>query len=134
MKLIMEPVNVKDLINEAAEVVSPLLNQKRELSFSKTVHLNTPEVFTADKTKAKQILVNLLSNAVKFTSSGRIRLSVRLDTDQNISESAGRKLSFTKTWTRECKSFIKFSVKDTGIGVDGSDFERIFSAFEQVLR
>ncbi len=132
MKLVMETVNVKELMNEAAEVVSPLLNQKTGINFLKNIDPKTPELFTADKTKVKQILVNLLSNAVKFTSSGKIQLKVKLDTDKSIVESMIGNFSMTKTWTRECKTFLKFSVKDTGIGVDVNDFEKIFSAFEQV--
>lgn len=80
----------------------------------------------------KQLLVNLLSNAVKFTSSGTIRLKVKLDTENSIGESAIGNFSLTQTWTKDCDSFLKFSVKDTGVGVDVNDFEKIFSAFEQV--
>ena len=132
MKLIIESVNVEDLMNEAAEVVSPLLNLKKGITFIKSIPRDTPDAFMADRTKVKQILVNLLSNSVKFTSTGTIKLKVKLDTDQSIVKAANSSFSLMNSWAKECKTFLKFSVKDTGIGVDVNDFEKIFSAFEQV--
>jgi CheY-like chemotaxis protein len=56
----------------------------------------------------------LLSNAVKFTSSGAIQLTI------NEIE------PYDKEWAT-----IKFSVKDTGIGIKGDNSEKIFKSFVQ---
>lgn len=59
-----------------------------------------------------QVLVNIIGNAIKFTSQGSVTLRVEeLETSP--------------------KSVLKFSVQDTGIGIEVSAMERIFNAFEQ---
>ena len=75
---------------------------------------NIPHYIIADSVRLKQILVNLLSNAVKFTSFGEIRLEL----DQ-VDPSDDK-------WTT-----IKFSVKDTGIGIKEANNEKIFNSFVQ---
>jgi signal transduction histidine kinase len=91
-----------------------------------------PESFTGDKTKIRQILVNLLSNAVKFTNDGNISLKVDIDTMEGIFKAINNIFGLTKSWAVS-QNFIRFSVKDTGVGVNPKDFGKIFSAFEQVL-
>ncbi|MCL6635002.1 MAG: hypothetical protein K6T29_04450 [Peptococcaceae bacterium] len=66
----------------------------------------------ADRERAGQVLTNLLFNALKFTPPGG---SVRLEAG---AEEAGR------------EAYI--SVKDSGIGIDPADQERIFQPFQQV--
>ncbi len=72
-----------------------------------------PDHIIADQKKLRQILTNLLSNAVKFTDSGGITVSVELQQYY------------------EGKLIIKFSVSDTGIGIEEDALERIFNYFEQ---
>ena len=66
-----------------------------------------------DPQRLKQILINLLSNAVKFTDSGEIEL----------------KLSFVAK--DEKTAYFKFSVRDTGIGINPEQQTRLFKAFIQ---
>lgn len=66
-----------------------------------------------DETKIKRVIRNILSNAVKFTSEGCIVIKIGYRR-----ESYGINLSFT--------------IKDTGIGIDKHDMEKIFSSFNQV--
>ena len=73
-----------------------------------------PHYIIADSVRLKQILVNLLSNAVKFTSFGEIRLELN-----QVDPSDDK-------WTT-----IKFSVKDTGIGIKEANNEKIFNSFVQ---
>ena len=64
----------------------------------------------ADALKLKQVMLNLLSNAIKFTpSSGKISVTASKIADELV-----------------------IGVRDTGIGIDRGDTERIFNAFEQV--
>jgi PAS domain S-box-containing protein len=66
--------------------------------------------FQADERKLKQIMFNLLSNAAKFTEDGgSITVSAARDENQ-----------------------LQISVRDTGVGLDPEDQERIFDEFEQV--
>ena len=68
-----------------------------------------------DITKIKEVLINLMSNAVKFTPvNGSIIIDIRRL--PSVSES---------------ETNIKFSVRDTGVGIAKDKLEKIFSAFSQ---
>jgi len=66
----------------------------------------------ADATKVRQILFNLMSNACKFTDHGTIAL--------DVSQSA-----------MEGQEWIRFRVKDTGIGISAKQQEKLFQEFSQ---
>ena len=67
----------------------------------------------SDKQWLNQILINLLSNAIKFTSEGEIELTVK------------------EVEKFEDSSTFFFEVSDTGIGMDQSEKEKVFSEFKQ---
>lgn len=67
-----------------------------------------PRLFT-DNRKLSQILRNYISNALKFTLTGEVRVSARLE--------------------GEC---VRFSVADTGIGIDAKHHAAVFDDFSQV--
>ncbi|MGJ8661485.1 MAG: ATP-binding protein, partial [Bacteroidota bacterium] len=72
-----------------------------------------PEVLLGDSVRLHQIILNLVSNAVKFTSKGSITVGVILESEN------------------EKNALIKFSVKDTGIGIAENKIESIFDNFQQ---
>ncbi|CAM8657796.1 hybrid sensory histidine kinase BarA [Oxalobacteraceae bacterium] len=74
---------------------------------------DVPYLVKGDPHHLRQILVNLLGNSVKFTEQGRISLCVRL-------------LFRTSNSVR-----LRFSVKDTGIGIPLEAQSRIFDSFTQ---
>ena len=63
----------------------------------------------ADPVRIRQILLNLLSNAVKYTERGSIRLCIHHAGD-----------------------IVHVTIRDTGIGIAAEDYDRVFTAFEQV--
>jgi signal transduction histidine kinase/CheY-like chemotaxis protein len=67
-----------------------------------------PAVIQTDENRLRQILINLLSNAIKFTDAGRVTFRVRY-----------------------LHQVAEFTIEDTGVGIDGSDIERIFQPFER---
>ena len=74
-------------------------------------------IIEADERKFKQIMFNLLSNAAKFTpDGGRIRVK-----GQVARASGARGV--------EC---VEVSVRDTGIGIEEKDREKVFAEFEQI--
>ncbi|MFZ3065147.1 MAG: ATP-binding protein [Nitrospirota bacterium] len=115
--------SVKEIFNEAVSVMSHAI-LKNKLSLSIDIDKDVLSI-VSDRTKVKQIIYNLLANAVKFTpEDGRIQVHARyveagLATAQ-IQE--GKPL----------QDFVEFSVKDTGIGIDKKDHNKIFRPFEQV--
>ncbi|MFV5697456.1 PAS domain S-box protein [Flavobacterium sp. ZT3R17] len=113
LELDIEEINLFKLTNQVIDLFKYQANQKK---IDLTLHIDekVPQYILADSVRLKQIIVNLLSNAIKFTSFGEIRLDI-----DEVSPS-------DKNW-----STIKFSVKDTGIGIKGDNNEKIFNSFVQ---
>ncbi|KRB94108.1 ATP-binding protein [Noviherbaspirillum sp. Root189] len=72
-----------------------------------------PRMIVADEQRLRQVLLNLLGNAVKFTDNGTITLNVE-------------QVSLNDT-----RAQLRFEVRDTGIGMEPSQLDRIFQPFEQ---
>lgn len=75
---------------------------------------NVPSYLIGDITRLKQVLSNLISNAIKFTEKGEVFTSVELlsGLDKEVLE-------------------LKFSIKDSGIGIPSDKAAYIFEAFTQ---
>lgn len=104
--------NVHKVLDEVVEVMRPLAEQKR-IRLVATFDLDEIQYAEGDAFRLKQILFNLLGNAIKFTVEGQIDLSLSL---------------------KRHGDFVHFNfvIKDTGIGFDEEDIQRIFNEFEQV--
>ena len=100
------------LFDDVVAVVAATAKQKG-IEVAITIDANLTDKLVGDEAKIRQVLVNFLHNAVKFTSQGTVRLSAEL-----LSRD-GKKLS------------TKFSVEDTGIGIDELAQEKIFEPFVQ---
>jgi len=85
-----------------------------QINFNLFVDPMLPTQLVGDPTKISQVLVNLISNAIKFTpANGEVNVSIEV-VSQN---------------KKECK--VRFSVKDTGIGISSKQQKKIFEAFSQ---
>lgn len=87
---------------------------EKGLGFFMTVSPQIPEYIVGDELRIVQILNNLLSNAQKFTSVGKITVEV------------------VRTARVNDKIELFFIVKDTGIGIDKADKDKLFQSFSQV--
>lgn len=110
LNLYPKPVKVVELLQELYEVFRLQTNSKKL-----DLHLNLGLcdeniVCETDPFRLKQILSNLLSNAIKFTSSGYIEFGIEPGEEK----------------------FLKFFVKDTGIGISKETGDRIFDRFLKV--
>ncbi len=86
---------------------------KKELEVLLSVDRSMPRFAMTDPIRLKQILANLLSNAVKFTEKGEIEL----------------KVSYQKLENQQGK--LTFFVRDTGIGINETQKEKLFKSFSQ---
>ena len=99
------------------EDVSALLSAKahdKKIELTCFVHPDIPATIVCDPTRLRQILLNLMGNAVKFTHAGEVSLQVTLE---NAIENN--------------HALIKFTVKDTGIGISRQQQQHLFEAFNQ---
>jgi signal transduction histidine kinase len=114
MKFENKPFSVSEALRTAVEVVS-FSAQERGLRLSWQVEDALPEV-EGDQGRVRQVLVNLLGNAVKFTERGGIEVSAARFHDPQAP--AG--------------DFILFTIRDTGVGIEAGQLERIFGKFTQI--
>ena len=106
-----EPAQIRDLVAEVAQTIEPLARKNRNRFVVETGQAAGTVV--VDAVKFRQSLLNLLSNACKFTENGHVSLKVdRYETD-------GRR-------------WVRWSVKDTGIGISLENQEKLFRPFTQV--
>ncbi len=113
-KLDMESIDFT--IDEVLGSVTTLTAQKaheKGLEFLADVSGVIPQHLLGDPLRLGQILTNLVNNAVKFTEQGEIRLKIEL------AEQTGDKVQ------------LKFSVRDTGMGMTKEQAGKLFQAFSQ---
>ena len=115
INLIKEIYSIKSLmqsISELAQAEQLKTNNKTKLIYKPTEDEN--EIFiSTDKSKFKQIIINLIKNAIKFTHEGFIEYGYEKIEENSI-------------------PFLRFYVKDTGIGIANDKQEIIFNIFRQV--
>lgn len=113
LELNIEELDLFKLTHQAIDLFKYQAEQKN-IDLVLNLDKEVPQFILADSVRLKQILVNLLSNAIKFTNTGTIRLDIDALPNSNRKSSK-----------------IKFSVKDTGIGIKGSNNAKIFQSFVQ---
>lgn len=113
LELNIEEIDLFKLVKQVVDLFYFQVNEKK-INFVFHMDETIPQYILADSVRLKQILVNLLSNAVKFTSFGDIRLEIH----------------HVEPFDEKCAT-IKFSVKDTGIGIKEVNNKKIFKSFVQ---
>jgi signal transduction histidine kinase/CheY-like chemotaxis protein len=106
------PFCLRDVAENALRTVA-LPAHHKELELLCDIPPDVPEWLIGDPIRLRQIMVNLLGNAVKFTSAGEVALEIRQE--ERIGQQAR----------------LRFTVRDTGIGVPQDKQESIFEAFSQ---
>jgi signal transduction histidine kinase len=106
--LVSERVNLADIVAAAAEIVQPLLEQKKQ---HLEMNAESQDLFVrGDPVRLTQVVGNLLHNAAKYTGEGGgVVLTTRLN---------GGK--------------AEICVRDTGIGISADSMPRIFELFTQI--
>ncbi|MEL6340903.1 MAG: response regulator [Myxococcota bacterium] len=102
-----------EAVDETLRVFAPHAERK-DVELVGRVASDVPNALVGDDGRIRQVLSNLMTNAVKFTESGEVKLAVSVD------EQAGD------------TALLRFSVVDTGIGIQEEDRGRLFRAFSQI--
>ncbi len=111
-KIVRSETSINKIAGSVIDLLSFRANEKK-IDLKVEVDPNIPALVMADSLRLNQILMNLLSNAIKFTEQGEVTLEVKVLADK------GEEVE------------IKFSVKDSGIGIAPERINRIFESFEQ---
>jgi two-component system, sensor histidine kinase and response regulator len=115
LELNIAEFRLREFVEETIRIVALRAHQKG-LELLCDIGDAVPDKVAGDVTRMRQVLLNLLANAVKFTDRGEILISVRARS-MHEGEGGGEEL--------------RFSVRDTGIGIAAGSQERIFQAFSQ---
>ena len=112
MKLNRTEFDIHRLITEAVRAFAYQAHEKN-LELLYFVSPEVPERVEGDPTRLRQVLVNLLGNALKFTRKGEVELRCEV------------------TCSEADEFQLRFSVRDTGIGIPKTKQKEIFAAFTQ---
>ncbi|MBR2208181.1 MAG: response regulator [Synergistaceae bacterium] len=115
IELVTENYKLSSLLNDVSNMIIFRANAKG-LDFQIDVDETLPDSYSGDETRLREMLQNLLTNAVKYTDKGSVKFSV----EKADASPPGDMLS------------LKFSVKDTGIGIKSEDIDKLFKRFERL--
>ncbi len=113
-KLYLETIDfdLRTMLEDAIDIQAVRAHEKK-VEVVCLVEPEVPSLLIGDPGRLKQVLINLIGNSIKFTHEGEIIVHISLikeEKDQVV---------------------IKFSVKDTGIGISPAKQTRLFEAFTQ---
>ncbi|MBV9549086.1 MAG: response regulator [Alphaproteobacteria bacterium] len=106
-----DEVDLRQMIATVSDLLATRAHAK-QVELISVIAANVPRVVRADGTRLRQIITNLIGNAVKFTEKGGVSLTV--------TEVMG-----------EGRHFLRFEVRDTGVGVPPEKRAEIFEEFVQ---
>ncbi len=112
MELDRTPFDLRQTLEDTTELLADRAHAKG-LELACLIPENVPTQVIGDSLRLQQVLTNLLSNAVKFTEYGDVIMAVeRLESERD-------------------QVLLRFSVRDTGIGIHAEALPHIFSSFSQ---
>jgi len=92
---------------------------KKSICYTSELDEKIPPIICSDATRIRQILINILGNAIKFTGAGGTIL-IRVECSEITLNTAGEDILT-----------LRFSVRDSGIGIPKDQRAGIFEAFSQ---
>ena len=112
MELSPVEFDLDEVMNTLATTMTMNAGEK-ELELAIAVEPDVPRRLMGDAQRLQQILVNLAGNAIKFTESGEVVVAVSLAESQ------------------QDRAWLRFEVRDTGIGMTELQQQQLFAAFSQ---
>ena len=107
-----EPFCLEQLVESSIDVFAAR-SLNSQVPLYAHIEPGTPTALIGDAKRIRQIITNIIGNAVKFTERGEISLHCRLEPEQG-------------------QARLHFEIRDTGIGIDTQDAQRLFQPFSQL--
>jgi signal transduction histidine kinase/CheY-like chemotaxis protein len=127
------PVTLLSCVEEAIDLFARVAAEKR-IDLISLIDDDAPACFLGDVTRVRQVLVNLIGNAMKFTTRGEVFVevtSVRIpppaDAAIRMQDQPQVTLVGESPWHE-----IRFTIRDTGVGIPADRMNRLFKLFSQV--
>ncbi len=129
LKLGSAVFDLRELIEEATAPLAAR-SQQKGIEFICAMDPEAPSYLVGDPARLRQILVNLAGNAVKFTEQGEI--VVRVEVADNGQEDSLPVNAEAPRSSASPSTVLRFSVRDTGIGIPEEKTGLLFQRFIQV--
>lgn len=104
--------NMREMLEDMNDIIA-IRAQAKGIEYSYFIDKSLPESLHGDPVRLRQILINLLGNAVKFTERGSVEMLI-----EGVESGKGT-------------TGVRFSVRDTGIGIKRAKLSTIFESFTQ---
>lgn len=111
MSVYIQKTSIVAIIAQVRSLLQPLASEKK-LTLKFEVLDEIPAYIFSDMSKAIHILLNLVGNSIKFTTHGNVTIQV-------------------SGFKHDSKYFVKFLIKDTGIGISNETSKNLFLPFSQ---
>jgi two-component system, sensor histidine kinase and response regulator len=130
MRLEMREFDLNECLESVIDLLATQANAKG-LQMAILIEADVPRQLVGDDLRLRQILTNLIGNALKFTETGEVIVHVeRLET-LNLRKSQ-KNYPAINSYALNRPITIKFSIKDTGIGISEPEQKKLFQVFSQV--
>jgi PAS domain S-box-containing protein len=104
--------DLRESVETTADLLAPRA-QAKGVELAYLIEENVPEALQGDQGRLRQVLLNLVGNAVKFTEKGEVFIRVSMES------------------STPAAALLKFTVKDTGIGISEEAQRSLFQVFTQ---
>jgi two-component system, OmpR family, aerobic respiration control sensor histidine kinase ArcB len=113
--VIQQPFSLKELADSILKMQIPAA-QLKKINLSLRYGKSTPDVVLGDAYRIKRVLINLISNAIKFTAQGHVKIHIQAEKSSRIQR----------------ESVIRFTIRDSGIGIPAEKIEWIYEKFSKI--
>ena len=112
IEIVEEEYNISSTINDVIDMSMGKISEKK-MELIVNCDATIPSLIKGDEKKIRRVILNLLDNAIKFTEEGCVSMDV--------------------SYRRENYGInLVITIRDTGIGMQAADLEKLFSGFSQV--
>lgn len=128
LKILPVRYELDSLLNDVVNMAYVKAREK-DLDFVLHADEHIPNGLIGDDVRIRQILVNILNNAVKYTETGSITLNVEVKWIRDEKDTMDSPMDEENCGKLLC---LRFTVRDTGIGIKNEDLPKLTAAFERI--